>query len=254
MIDQVQGLIDQYLKWLHDNTALRQIGEWVEITTPFLDRHNDSLQIYVHKQGDELVLTDDSHTIQDLRMSGCELRSKRRQDLLRVTLNGFGVRLENEALVVTSSPANFAQKKHNLLQAMLALNDLFYLAPAAVANVFLEVVAAWLNLSDVRYIHNVKFTGASGYDHVFDFVIPASRIAPERILRAINKPNRDTAQTIAFAWVDTRNVREPDSRAYALLNDAEHDPPPEVVDALRNYDVKPILWSRRNDAREELAA
>ena len=33
--------------WLKDKTTLREVdGEWVEITTPYLDRHNDALQIY----------------------------------------------------------------------------------------------------------------------------------------------------------------------------------------------------------------
>jgi hypothetical protein len=27
-----------------------------------------------------------------------------------------------------------------------------------------------------------------------------------------------------------------------------------VIDALKNYDVNPVLWSRRDEVREELAA
>jgi hypothetical protein len=46
MITEMQGLIDKYLAWLKDKTSLRQIDDWVEITTPYLDRHNDYLQIY----------------------------------------------------------------------------------------------------------------------------------------------------------------------------------------------------------------
>ncbi|WP_418888699.1 DUF1829 domain-containing protein, partial [Methanothrix soehngenii] len=37
----------------------------------------------------------------------------------------------------------------------------------------------------------MKFTGKSGYDHLFDFVIPKSKKRPERILQAINRPSRD---------------------------------------------------------------
>ncbi|MBI5115239.1 DUF1829 domain-containing protein [Candidatus Poribacteria bacterium] len=36
--------------------------------------------------------------------------------------------------------------------------------------------------------------------------------------RSATKPNRDTAEAIAFKWIDTKEVRPPDSRAYALLN------------------------------------
>jgi len=46
MIDEIQVLLDKYLQWLKDKTVLRQVNDWVEITTPYLDRHNDYLQMY----------------------------------------------------------------------------------------------------------------------------------------------------------------------------------------------------------------
>jgi len=94
----------------------------------------------------------------------------------------------------------------------------------------------------------------SGYDHLFDFVIPKSRTQPERILQAINRPSRDTAQAVAFAWIDTKEVRPPDSRAYAFLNDSEHAVSTSILDALRNYDVHPFPWSECENVRKELAA
>jgi hypothetical protein len=100
---------------------------WVEITTPYLDRHNDALQIYVRAENGGYVLTDDGYTIHDLQASGCNLTGKR-QDLLKMTLSGFGVKLRDEALEVQSTADTFPLKKHSLVQAMLAVNDLFYLA------------------------------------------------------------------------------------------------------------------------------
>jgi Domain of unknown function DUF1829/Domain of unknown function DUF1828 len=254
VIDEVQKLLDQYVTWLKDKTALRQIQDYVEITTPYLDRHNDHLQIYAKRENGGYLLTDDGYVVGDLRLSGCELESRKRKDLLRLTLNGFGVQLDGDVLNVHASRDNFALRKHNLLQAMLAVNDLFYLAAPMVATLFLEDVASWLSLHDIRFTPKVKFTGKSGYDHLFDFVIPASKKEPERILQAINRPNRDTAQAIAFGWIDTKDVRPPNSRAYAFLNDADVTPSAAVVDALRSYDVHPVLWSGREDVREQLAA
>jgi hypothetical protein len=254
MIQDIQRLLDAYHAWLKDKTALRQVEEWVEITTPYLDRHNDYVQIYAKKANGGYVLTDDGYTIQDLEDSGCKLESQKRQDLLRMTLNGFGVQLVGKALQVHTSPENFALRKHNLLQAMLAVNDMFYLAQPMVARLFYEDVVAWLDLHEIRYTPKVKFTGKTGYDHLFDFVIPKSRRQPERIIQTMNRPNRDTAQALVLAWIDTKEVRPPESRAYALLNDGEQPVPQGVVDALRNYDVKAVLWSQRENVREELAA
>lgn len=254
MIDEIQKLLDQYLVWLKDKTALRQVKDWIEITTPYLDRHNDYLQIYVKRENSGFILTDDGYTIEDLRRSGCELESKKRKDLLALTLNGFGVKLEEDALIIHASSDNFALRKHNLVQAMLAVNDLFYLAVPMVASLFLEDVTSWLNLHEVRYTPKVKFTGKSGYDHLFDFVVPASKKQPERILQTINRPSRETAQVVAFSWIDTREVRPANSRAYAFLNDSDHVPSASVLDALKNYEVNPVLWSKREEIREELAA
>lgn len=254
MIDEIQKLLDEYLAWLKDKTVLRQVKDWVEITTPYLDRHNDYLQIYARRDNNGFILTDDSYIIEDLRLSGCELESKKRKELLQLTLNGFGVRLEGDNLVVHASSDNFALRKHNLVQAMLAVNDLFYLAVPMIKSLFLEDVTTWLDLNDIRYTPRVKFTGKSGYDHLYDFVIPASKRQPERILKTINRPSRDTAEIVAFAWIDTREVRPPNSQAYTFLNDTDHVPLASVLDALRNYDVNPVLWSERERVREKLAA
>lgn len=254
MIQDIQRLLDAYHAWLKDKTVLRQVDQWVEITTPYLDRHNDYIQIYARRGNRGFVLTDDGYTIDDLEQTGCKLESRKRQDLLKMTLNGFGVHLEGRALQVHASPDNFALRKHNLVQAMLAVDDMFYLAVPMVASLFYEDVVAWLDVHEVRYTPKVKFTGKTGYDHLFDFVIPKSRRQPERILQTINRPSRDTAQAVVLSWIDTKEVRPPDSRAYALLNDSDQALSSAVVDALRSYEVQPVPWSEREQVREELAA
>ena len=254
MIDEVQLLVDQYWIWLRDRTSLREVGDWTEITTPYLDRHNDYLQIYARRSNSGFVLTDDGYIVEDLEQSGCKIDSGKRHDFLKMALNGFGVQIVDKRLEIRASSGNFALRKHNLIQAMLAVSDLFYLASPVVTRLFYEDVLAWLDLSDIRYTPNVKFSGKSGYDHRFDFVIPKSKVEPERVLRTINRPSRDTAQAIAFSWIDTKEVRPPDCRAYALLNDAESPVSANVLEAMRSYDVHPIPWSARDKAREELAA
>ncbi|MDF0594073.1 DUF1829 domain-containing protein [Methanotrichaceae archaeon M04Ac] len=255
MIDEIQGLINEYVDWLKSKNVLRQIdSDWVEITTPYLDRHNDYLQIYVRKlEGGGYLLTDDSYIIDDLQMAGCTLESPKRAALLEMTLNGFGVKLERGSLEVRASSSTFALRKHNLIQAMLAVDDLFYLATSTVASIFKEDVIAWMDENDIRYTPNVKFTGKSGYDHWFDFVIPRSRNEPERILRTMNRPNRNAVTSLNYAWLDTREIRPPESKAYAIINDAGGIPP-AVMNALENYGVRSVPWSMRQNALAELSA
>lgn len=254
MIDEIQRLTDQYFGWLNEKTHMRSVDEWVEITTPYLDRHNDRLQIYVKRSNGGFVITDDSITIDDLELSGCKLSSPKRQGLLRMTLNGFGVNIRANELHVSASFEDFAQKKHNLLQAMLAVNDLFYLATPMVTSLFHEDVVSWLDDSGIRYTPNVKFSGKSAFDHHYDFVIPRSRTHPERILLGINRPDRANTQRAVFAWEDTREMRSGEPLAYALLNDTERPVPESILTAFRNYAVHPVPWQARDSVREELAA
>ncbi len=254
MIDEIQNLIVEYTKWLSSHSEAREVGSYVVITTPFLDRHNDHLQIYARKDNGGYVLSDDAYIIQDLQMSGCNLDSKKRRELLRTVLNGFGVQVEDNALVVKAGKHNFGQKKHNLLQAMLAVNDMFFTAAPTVTSLFLEDVTNWLEASEVRYVPSVKITGLSGYDHVFDFAIPKSRKAPERIVQAINRPTRETAEVCAFAWIDTKDARPSDAEAFVLLNDADKAVPTNILSALESYDIEAVPWSQRDRIKEELVA
>lgn len=254
MMQEMKLLVEKYRDWLKDNTDLREVQDHVEITTPFIDRHNDFIQIYAQRENGGYVLTDAGYTIDDLAMSGCSLDSPKRQDQLRIALAGFGVQEDKGALLVHATDENFALRKHSLIQSVLAVNDLFYLAKPYVASLFLEDVAAWLEANEIRFTPRVNIPGKSGFENVFNFVIPKSKNAPERLLKAINDPTKDAIRSFVFAWSDVSDVREPGSKAYAILNDSEKKISSPAVEALRNYDAVPMNWSERNEFREALAA
>lgn len=96
-INEAQALLDQYWAWLRDKTTLRQVRDWIEITTPYSDRHDDHLQIYAKRRDGGYLLTDGGYVLADLEQSGCRLDSPERQALLKVTLNGFGVQVTGRA-------------------------------------------------------------------------------------------------------------------------------------------------------------
>ena len=256
MIDDIRQLTEQYHSWLREKTNLRSIEDWVEITTPYLDRHNDCIQIYVKRSNGGYLLTDDGATIDDLELSGCTISSPKRQSLFRTTINGFGIKLgsDKKALEVQTSIKDFALKKHNLLQAILAVNDLFYLATPMVASLFLEDLEAWLKISNIRFVPNIKMSGKSGYDHLYNFVVAGSTTLPERVLLSINNPNRASAHQAVFAWEDTRGARSGDSLAYVFLNDAMKSVSENILTAFQSYNMKPVKWTLRESVREELAA
>ena len=253
-VDDIRRLVDGYRAWLRDRTTFKTVhADWVEISTPFLDRHNDYIQIYAKGTGGVYDLTDDGNTLTDLEMSGCTLDTEKRKSILKTTLNGFGIEESRGVLSTRATAENFSVRKHALVQAILAVNDMFYLASSTIMSLFKEDVERWLEASDIRFVPNIQFTGKSGYQHNFDFAIPRSRKAPERIIRAISNPNKDAALNFAMAWTETVEQRPVDSQALAFLNDNERGIGAPVIDALQRYDIRPVLWSKRENERAKLA-
>lgn len=247
-------LVESYVRWLREGLLTRMHGDVCEITTPFLNRHNDCMQIYIKRSGQGFVLTDDSVTLRDLEMGGVDLNTERRKKELENILNGFGVKVIGDELQVDARADNFAQRKHCLLQAMLAIDDLHVLAQPKVESFFREDVERFLALHDVRFTANVTFIGKSGFTQHFDFVIPQSREKPERILKAVPNPRRDSVSALIFSWDDIRQQRAENAVAIAVLNDTDRPVSSEAVSALRSYDIRAMNWSERDTFSRDLAA
>jgi hypothetical protein len=247
-------LIEEYLSWLRKGLSATEVHGTCELTTPFLDRHNDHLQVYAVRDDGKIRLTDDGYILAELDASGVALSTPKRKAVLDGFLRGFGVRRTDDALTVDASPNNIGQRIHSLIQAMLAVNDMFILAQPRVATLFLEDVREFLDGHDVRYSERIKLPGRTGFDHAIDFLVPKSRRAPERFVKAINSPNKNTVSNYLFAVNDIRESRPSESRAYAILNDRERKPGGDVVSALEEYDVISTLWSERETLADELAA
>jgi len=116
--------VTTYVEWLRQNSRIRDVGGMVQITLPFLDRHNDFIQIYVKPDGEDLVLTDDGYVLSDLKASGCNINTPERCALLEKIIQGHGIHLDQQELTARATPATLALRLQSLLLAMLALGNL----------------------------------------------------------------------------------------------------------------------------------
>jgi len=151
---------------------------------------------------------------------------------------------------------NLGQRLHSLVQATLAINDMFVMGQPRVASFFFEDVRNFLDRNNVRYTARVKLAGKSGYEHGIDFLIPKSQNRPERILQAIASPKRDNIFAYLWTLSDTRAARtgESQAEAYAFLNDQEQPIGGDVLEALNAYGVTPAVCSDRERYVEALAS
>lgn len=241
----IQKLIDEYTNWLKREITFEKVGEYYEITTPYLDNANDYLQIYVRQNGDDIYFTDDSATIHNLKMNGFQFTATRKEHLQR-TLNQYGVKLCGDELTTKSNVNNFAQKKHLFIQAILRVDDMFSLSKSKVSSIFLDDIQQFFDEKEIYCADNVQFTGISGFSHNYDFLFIKNRTMPERLCQAVNNPNKTNMGNILFAWNDTKPARKSDSQLIVILND-RNNIARGIEDAFLNYNVQVVRWSERNN-------
>lgn len=239
----IQELINEYAAWLKREITFDKIGEYYEITTPYLDNRNDYLQIYVRQEGQNIYFSDDCATINELKANGFQFTSNRKSYLQRI-LNQYGVALDEDELITKASVDDFALKKHLFIQAMLRIDDMFITSKAKVASLFLDDIQEFFNEQDIYCSENVQFTGVSGFSHNYDFLLQRSKDKPERLCQAVNNPNKSSMGNILFAWNDTKGVRRRDSQLIVFLND-RNNITKGIEEGFSNYEAKVIRWSER---------
>ena len=240
-----EHLAQEYAEWLTRDITSEISGNVCVLNVPFLDRHRDFLQVYATDTPEGIRVSDDGYTIRDLSISGLDLDTPRRQEALDEILNSFGVSKDGNELFVVASDNNAPQRKHDLIQTMLAVGDLIHLAQPTVVSLFKEDVERFLSLKGIAHTVNVHLQGESGLNHSFDFVIGSSGENPERYLRAINVPNRENFVELMFSWQDIQSTRPRGSQVYAILNDESRHISRPLLDALDKYEIKSIPWSDR---------
>lgn len=249
-----QPIISNYLSWIKDNTLIKTIeeGKLCTISTPFLDRHNDHLDIYLIKNDNLIRITDNGYTISDLKMSGFEINTPKRESILNTVLNGFGVKMNgNNELFVEATSSNVGQKKHYLLQAILAVNDMFNLSQESIYSLFKEDVELYFKSNDIYHSKDIKLTGKSGFDHNIDFIIPGSRSNPERLIKTINKPKKETVLSSIMAYNDINQIRQSETKNFVIYNDIERQVSTDIIGALDSYGIHHIPWSKKDQCLTE---
>ncbi|MEW6087507.1 MAG: DUF1828 domain-containing protein [bacterium] len=249
----MKELIQSYIDWLKQKITYKEINGYYEITTPFVNHINDYIQIYLKKDAnDKIIMTDDGETISNLEMEGLDLSSPSRKKELEIILNGFGVMVKGNELMTFATPSTFPVKKHNLIQAVLSVDDLFVLAEPKVEAFFLEDVVNFLMQNSVRFSRNIILQGKSTFQHKFDILIPPSDKAGERILKVVNSPKKQNIMAHLFAFEDTKLARN--NEGIMILNDLEKEIPSEVSQAIAEYGIIEFPWTRKEERKLRLVA
>ena len=257
---KAKSIIDGYASWWKDNAFAYQEGESIRFVCPLLNRHNDHMSLYIAENSSDggYLISDLGETLNDLKISGCDvLKSEVRTKKLEQTLCGFGIGLKDNELCVAADEGSLFQKMNMLMQGMASVDDLFFTAKDSVKSLFVDDIAKWLENKGIRFTKDARFSGRSGFETKFDFVIPSTpKIAPERLIKAVGSPSENSVKNALFGWSDISSVRG-ESSSYLFMNasNQEKNISTSLIQACRNYDVNPVIWDGNADSvLQELAA
>ena len=257
MNTELKILIDDYYQWLRSQTHL--IGDeetgWTAISTPYTGIFNDGIEIYCRRSNGSWTLTDGGDSLKLLEQIGVNIsRSKKRKRILQRIVNNYGINLNDDELSVEATDKNFIQKKHYLLQALLEVHELEQLAEHTVKSLFKEDVEAYLDEQNILYTKDVKFTGFNGLDYHFDFQVPKRN--KEYVLKAANSLQKNTISSFVYSWQNVKKLREKNiSKSFdaaLILNDVEHEPKSDLLEALQVEKVEIYYWSDKERLKEVL--
>ncbi|QCD44096.1 DUF1829 domain-containing protein [Campylobacter mucosalis] len=252
MLD-INKLVNSYLHYIQSEFQIDKIdNNTYEISTPFLDRSNDNICFYVILDKDRAILTDGGETLQNLRLSGIDLNSEKRKKELDIILNGFGIFRDKASLQIEATAGDFARKQHNIIQAILSVNDMFVASSDRVVSFFFDDVIKYFDKIDVRYITNVSIEGKSHFSHKFDFIISKSKNQKERLVKLLNSPKKDNLKATLFSYMDLATDRAQNDKII-IFNDNNTNVK-DLVLATTEYNIKPIKWSEKEQYLNYFAA
>ena len=243
----IKEMIDSYLDWLRQEITFKEIGEYYEITSPFLDMNNDYIQLYVKGNGDKVWFSDDGYLLNTFAAAGQPLSKKRRKQI-QDTVVQFGVQINENEIFMEAPFSLFPQKKHMFLQAMMKICDLYSDYKPKQHSLFTEDISGFLDSNEIFNTTNVQFAGKTGFTHSYDFLLQRTENKPTRLCRAINTPNKDSMGSVLFSWEDTKEARNENTQLIVFLNDRNHVAA-GIEDGFHNYNAETILWSDINSKR-----
>lgn len=145
-MDTLKGerIIQRYTDWLRESSETKGFDNGVcEITLPLLNRRRSWIQIFATRTESGVLLSDYGETIGDLSFSGFDIDTETRREQLRSILRSFSVTLVGkDELQILTSEEELPDYMNELVQCMLTVDLMIYMAPHTVAQLYEEDTCA----------------------------------------------------------------------------------------------------------------
>lgn len=251
-VNELSGL---YAKWNQENIQLNDHGDFIEIVTPYVDNHHDFIHVIMFYKNGNIILSDDGFTLSELALFEIDYKkSQKRKDFLDQTLNSFGVKIspESELFIEVERIENYPKKLINFIQCIVRISDMLLTSRNTVTNIFFEEVFNLFEDYSIPFSSELGITGKTGNSQQFDFIIPKIKKRPEKIIKTVNKPSKDSFQMPLLSFLDIKDCRQ-NSDFVVIANDHGSKIDDKFLTSLKNHDVQILSWSEKEKWIKDLA-
>lgn len=238
-----------YLNWVKENFYKDLNSDWIEIKTPFTDLTGSYIYLYAKKNNDKIIITDYGNTMNEFELNKIELKGQRKNYFDNILLTQgckFGTQLK-DIYIEFSDVLKFPIYKHQLIQAIININDLYLISKNNVKNMFINDIIEYLDNKNISYSdRGYSISGVSGLPNKFDLNIGKikKRNLPQVHTKVINKLDTNTVKLLLFTKGDV--ILNNDERIATIIN-SKNKVNKENLNALKSKDIDVIESNNIND-------
>lgn len=223
ILDNAEKLRNVYMDWIKEDLEFQNLDEnYVSISTPFIDNDYDNINLYASFVNKNIIkVSDFGFTLYNLTELGINLTPKFKTGwhIFREILDDFGISNDKGTLCVQTPIENFPMAKTRLLQAVMRVNDIFYLSKHNVVSSFNDIIAEFFNKNNILYTPSFEIPNPFGASSHFDFAIP-NRKDGERVVKTVSRPN-DINQAKIFNFDVRATARSRNAKFILLVNNTK---------------------------------
>ncbi len=248
MTNMIESLLSRYWDWVQGQTSVRDLGGTYEITTPYLNRFNDFVQVYAKMiKPSRILVTDGGETMEEFGLSEYSNTTRRWTPIIQEILNGFSIKMneQDRSLNTEGSIQDFPLATHNLIQAILAINDVGYMSGSGrstIQSAFRKQVDHELASFDWEVKSNPKFQGGSGVPRKFHFMVKSEKIPT--VIQCFGSIDKQRADAFVLSFLDVQKKQsDGQMKCSALIKDDDEESLETPLAIMRSFDIHAVVAS-----------
>lgn len=250
-VELVKNLVCDYYDWLKAETEVLSVPEqnWFAISTPFEGRFNDTIGLYIKKEGDRVYFSDDGETLGNIIACGGNVKSGKIKTIIERTKLAYGIDITDNEIHIEVPNYQALKAKHRFISALIELNDI-EIEQGSVKPDFHNEISNYLYYAfpELNYTPFVTIKGETGLEYTYNFQCLV-RDKEEIFIKAFNKIGKNLITPFLYSFLKIKNSRPKLNRnlpvrAIAIINDTV-DIDSAIINSIKQDGADFIPWSQR---------